>query len=216
MRRRLPSRIRALTVVTATVLALTLIYGSAPLMAANVRVTAERHGDTIDVNATALLRADAATAWQVLTDYDHYAEFIPNLRLSRIVARHGPVVTVEQTGDAMFWMFRIPVAIRYEVTESPPNRLQSRATGGSLRALASSYVLTTTESGMRLDYSGHIAPRFEVLGRIEQMAVRKNIEREFQALADEIERRSAVAAAHDSEPSRPTALTGTTGNSGNP
>lgn len=201
---------------TATVLAITLTYGSAPLLAASIGVTAQRHGDTIDVNATAFLETDAATAWQVLTDYDHYAEFIPNLRVSRVVARHGPVVTVEQTGDAMFWMFRIPIAIRYQVTESPPNRLQSRATGGSLRALASRYVLTTTESGMRLDYSGHIAPRFELLGRIEQMAVRKNIEREFQALADEIERRSAVRAAHDSEPSRHPALTGTTRNSGNP
>jgi carbon monoxide dehydrogenase subunit G len=197
----------------ATVLALALVAGSAPLLAANIRVTAERHGDMIDVNATALLRADAATAWRVLTDYDHYADFIPNLRVSRVVRRRGPVVTVEQTGDAVFWIFRMPIAIRYEVTESPPNRLQSRATGGSLRALASSYVLTTTESGMRLDYSGHIAPRFELLGRIEQTAVRKNIEREFQALADEIERRSAERAAQDSEPSRPTALTGTTANS---
>jgi hypothetical protein len=201
-------------VLTATVLALTLTYGSAPLLAASIRVTAQRHGDTIDVNATAFLETDAATAWQVLTDYDHYAEFIPNLRVSRVVARHGPVVTVEQSGDAMFWMFRIPIAIRYQVTESPPNRLQSRATGGSLRALASSYVLTTTQSGMRLDYSGHIAPRFDLLGRIEQMAVRKNIEREFQALADEIERRSAVSAARDSEPSPQTALTGTTAISG--
>jgi carbon monoxide dehydrogenase subunit G len=192
----------------ATVLALALVAGAAPLLAANIRVTAERHGDMIDVNATALLRADAATAWRVLTDYDHYADFIPNLRVSRVVARHGPVVTVEQTGDAVFWVFRMPVAIRYEVTESPPNRLQSRATGGSLRALASSYVLTTTQSGMRLDYSGHIAPRFELLGRIEQMAVRKNIEREFQALADEIERRSAAGADPASEPSPHKELTG--------
>jgi hypothetical protein len=216
MSREHPSRIRGLTVCTATVLALTLIYGSPPLLAASIRVTAQRHGDTIDVDATAFLDTDAATAWQVLTDYDHYAEFIPNLRVSRAVARHGPVVTVEQTGDAMFWMFRIPIAIRYQITESPPNRLQSRATGGSVRALASSYVLTSMGSGIRLDYSGHIVPRFDLLGRIQEMAMRKSIEREFQALADEIERRSAVRADHASEPSRPTALTGTTANSGNP
>jgi hypothetical protein len=136
------------------------------------------------------------------------------LRVSRVVARHGPVVTVEQTGDAMFWMFRIPIAIRYEVTESPPNRLQSRATGGSLRALASSYVLTSMGSGIRLDYSGHIAPRFDLLGRIQQTAIRNSVEREFQALADEIERRSAVGADPASQPSPQTALTGTTAISG--
>jgi ribosome-associated toxin RatA of RatAB toxin-antitoxin module len=182
--------------------ALTLMHGAAPAWAANISVTAQRRGDTIDVTATAMLRADAATAWRVLTDYDHYAEFIPNLRVSRVIARKGPVVTVEQAGNAALWMLRIPVAITYEVTESPPNRLRSRAIGGSLRALASSYLLTATESGVRLEYTGHIAPGFELLGRIEQMAVRHNIEREFQALADEIERRSIVTADHDSETSR--------------
>jgi ribosome-associated toxin RatA of RatAB toxin-antitoxin module len=198
---------RERTVFIATVLALMLIYGSAPAGAATIRVTAQRHDDTIDVNATALLKADPATAWQVLTDYDHYTDFIPNLHVSRVVARHGPVVTVEQTGDAVFWMFRTPVSISYEVTESPPDRLESRAIGGTVRALASSYVLTRTGSGVRLDYSGHIAPRFELPGHLEQIAVRKNIEREFQALADEIERRSAEGAEPASEQSRHAALT---------
>jgi ribosome-associated toxin RatA of RatAB toxin-antitoxin module len=176
----------------ATVVAFTLLDSAAPALAANISVTAQRHGDMIDVNATALLRADAATAWRVLTDYDHYAEFIPDLRVSRVVARNGPLVTVEQTGDAALWMLRIPIAVTYEVMESPPNRLQSHAIGGSLRALASSYVLTATQCGVRLKYSGQIAPGFELFSRIKQIAVRKNIERDFQALADEIERRSAV------------------------
>ena len=30
---------------------------------------------------------------------------------------------VEQSGDAVLWMFKMPVAITYEVTESPPDRL---------------------------------------------------------------------------------------------
>src|SRR5438105_10685113 len=99
-RRDYPAR----ALVLASVFALTLIAGAAPALAAKISVTAQRRGDTIDVNATALLKADAATAWRVLTDYDHYAEFIPNLRVSRVVARHGSLVTVEQAGDALLLM----------------------------------------------------------------------------------------------------------------
>jgi hypothetical protein len=43
-----------------------------------------------------------------------------------------------------------------------------------------------------LEYAGRIATGFELFGPIEQLAVEENIARQFQALADAIEQRSAV------------------------
>jgi len=166
--------------------------------AATITVNAERRGDTIDIQATAVLKADATTAWHVLTDYDRYAEFIPDLRSSRIVSRRGATVTVEQSGDAALWQLRIPIAITFEITEAPPDQLHSRAVAGSLRTLASSYSLTATTGGMRLDYVGHIAPGWEIFGQVEQAVVLQNIARQFQALADEIERAGNASQGHRS------------------
>jgi ribosome-associated toxin RatA of RatAB toxin-antitoxin module len=163
-----------------------------PVLPASISVTAERRGDTIDITASALLNAEAATAWRVLTDYDRYTQFIPNLHVSRVIARHGASVTVEQSGNAALWFFRKRVDVTYHVTESPPNTIHSRAIGGSLRALTSTYSLTPDKAGVRLDYVGHIAPGYEILGPIEQIAVRRNVESEFRALADEIERSSGT------------------------
>jgi ribosome-associated toxin RatA of RatAB toxin-antitoxin module len=193
---------RGRAVVLATVFAVGLWTPAEQVPAASITITAQRTGDAIDIQASALLKADTATAWRVLTDYDRYPEFIPDLRVSRVIARRGTIVTVEQSGDAALWLLRIPVDITYEITESPPNRVDSHAIGGSLRALASSYVLTPIELGARLDYSGHIAPGYQLLGRIEQIAVRRNVARQFRALADEIERRSAGAAAQSAGASR--------------
>jgi ribosome-associated toxin RatA of RatAB toxin-antitoxin module len=197
-----PAHYRGRAVVLAMVFAVALSMTSEQVAAASISITAQRTGDTIDIKASALLKADTATAWRVLTDYDRYPEFIPDLRVSRVIARRGAIVTVEQSGDATLWMFRIPVDITYEITESPPNRLHSHAIAGSLRALESSYVLTPTELGARLDYSGHIASGYQLLGRIEQIAVRRNVARQFQALADEIERRSAGDTAQSAGASR--------------
>ena len=158
--------------------------------AATVAVSTERRGDGIEIQASALLEADAATAWLVLTDYDRYVEFIPDLRESRVVSRHGATVTVEQSGDAMLWLLRLPLRMTFEITEIPPHRLESRAVSGSLRALRSRYVLVPSASGVRLDYVGLIAPGYELFGPIEQVVVEQNVARQFQALADEIERRS--------------------------
>jgi ribosome-associated toxin RatA of RatAB toxin-antitoxin module len=164
-----------------------------PVAAAGITFSTERRGDAIDIRASALLRADPATAWRVLTDYGRYAEFIPDLRESRVVARDGAKVTVEQSGDAVLWLLKIPLEITFEITESPPRSVRSQAVAGSLRALASSYVLTPVAHGVRLDYEGRVAPGFELFGAIEEMAARHNVARQFQALADEIERSSETA-----------------------
>jgi len=181
----------------AAALAVALAVAAAqPAGAAAIAIHTQRDGDTIDIHATVLLNADAATAWRVLTDYNRYTEFIPDLRFSRILARRGATVTVEQSGDATLWLFRMPLDITFEINEISPDRLQSRAVAGSLRALTSSYALTPTAPGTRLDYAGRIAPGFEIFGHIEQTVVERNVARQFQALADEIERQGAATRSH--------------------
>ena len=175
------------------VIALALAFAAQPAAAATIAIDAERRGETIEIHAGAELKADAATAWRVLTDYDRYPEFIPDLRVSRVVARQGATVTVEQSGDATLWLLRMPLDITFEIHESPPNALQSHSVSGTLRALASSYALTQTASGVRLDYTGRVVPGFALFGYLEEMAVQRNVARQFQALADEIERQSAAS-----------------------
>jgi carbon monoxide dehydrogenase subunit G len=172
------------------------MVAATPLAAATITVKVVRSFEVIDVQASTTVQADAATAWRVLTDYDRYIEFIPDLHRSHVVARSGSKVTVEQSGFAVIWLLKMPVQMTFEVDENPPNGLQSRSVAGSLRSLASSYTLTPVPSGTRLDYLGHVALGFELFGRIEQATVEHNIARQFQALADEIERQGELARAH--------------------
>jgi ribosome-associated toxin RatA of RatAB toxin-antitoxin module len=162
-------------------------------VAATINFDAERLGGAIEIKASAVLKADAATAWCVLTDYGRYADFIPDLRASRVLARRGATVTVEESGDATLGLLRMSLDVTFEITELAPNSLRSRAVAGSLRSLASSYELTPVATGVRLDYRGRVEPGFELLGPIEQLAAERNIARQFRALADEIERRSTEA-----------------------
>jgi ribosome-associated toxin RatA of RatAB toxin-antitoxin module len=185
-----------MSVAVALALLLTVVVAQAAAFAATITVDSERRGDAIHIRASAVLNADTVTAWQELTDYGRYPEFIPDLRTSRVVARRGATVTVEQSGDAALWLFKWPLDITFEINELPPNGLRSQAVAGSLRALASSYTLTTVASGVRLDYDGDIAPGFEFFGDFEQIAVRQNAARQFQALADEIERKGTANHGH--------------------
>jgi hypothetical protein len=162
-----------------------------PARAGPVSIETTRDGNAIDIHASAVLNADAGTAWRVLTDYDHYTDFVPGLRLSRVVARRGEVVTVQQSGAAAFWLFELPLDITFEIQEVPPHVLLSRAVAGSLRGLTSRYALTPVPHGTRLDYVGRVVPGFELPGRLEQAALEQSVGRQFQALTDEIERQGA-------------------------
>lgn len=48
----------------------------------DVRVERNANGFTVDMLAHAPVRP--ALAWEVLTDFDHMADFVPNLRTSRV------------------------------------------------------------------------------------------------------------------------------------
>lgn len=179
-------------IVGAAVLAGAIVLAALPpaAPAAATAVESRRDGDVVHIEARALLDADMATAWRVLTDYERYVEFIPDLRVCRVVARNGSTVTVEQSGDAS-WLFKWPLDITFEIVESPPNRLQSRAVAGSLRSLVSHYELSADGSMTRLHYDGDIDVGWVLFGRLEQAAVQRNVARQFAALADEIERQAS-------------------------
>ena len=168
-------------------LLLTLLAQSAT--PATITVDVASHADTIEVKASALLDADADSAWRVLTDYERYVDFVPGLHESRIVARKGATVTVEQSGDVVLWLLQMPLDVTFEITESAPTRLDSRVVAGDLRALDSHYALAREGDRVRLEYVGKLDSGFVLFGPLEGLAVKENIARRFQALADEIERR---------------------------
>ena len=68
--------------------------------AADVVVAAQRDGDVLLIEASAEFEGTVAQTWQVLTDYDNLAKFVPNLTLSRVTARSVEGITVEQKGEA--------------------------------------------------------------------------------------------------------------------
>jgi hypothetical protein len=156
-----------------------------------VDVHVERRGDALVIAASAELAADPATAWAVLTDYARYRNFIPGIEASRVVARRGRAVVVEQFDEVALWFLHMPVRVVYQIDEFPPARLQSRASAPSFPPLSSTFLLERTDAGVRLEYVGHVGPGLPLLGRLEQPAFQRAAVRDFKALANEIERRSA-------------------------
>jgi carbon monoxide dehydrogenase subunit G len=158
-----------------------------------IAIEVVREGEFVSVRASAELKADPRIAWEVLTDYDHLAEFIPDLRSSRVLRRDAGGVLVEQKGEFGFLFFRQPIEVTMAVSEQPPRRIAARAVAGNMKDMEGSYELQASEAGVRLGYSGRFVPDFFLPPLIGLPIVRRSMERRFRAMVEEIERRDALA-----------------------
>jgi ribosome-associated toxin RatA of RatAB toxin-antitoxin module len=168
--------------------------------AAEVVVHASRQGDVLHVEASAEFEADVRKTWQVLTDYEHLPDFIPGMHLSRVVARDGDGLVVEQNGEARLLFFSYPIRVRLAVEEIPYTRINARAVAGNFRQMVGVYYLSAGGRHVTLRYSGRMIPDFFVPPLIGTLVLRRNVERQFGALVDEIVRRQQVPPPASSRP----------------
>jgi carbon monoxide dehydrogenase subunit G len=173
----------------AAILALHVLVAGA---ADDLSVDVDRNGRSFAVRAEATVAAPLATVWEVLTDYDNLARFIPGLSRSVVQLRAANRVLVEQKGEARFLVFSYPIDVLLEVQESPSASITSRGVGGNLRHMSGRYELQGANGGIRLRYTGAFEPDFELPPIIGTLAVRTMVEEQFAAMVAEIERRAAL------------------------
>jgi carbon monoxide dehydrogenase subunit G len=164
--------------------------------AEDLAVEAERRGEAIEVRARARLAASPSTAWQVLSDYESLPRFIPGIARSVVRERQGQRLVLEQSGEARYFFFSVPIEVRLEVNESPPQWIAARALGGNVRQMTSRYELVASgPASVWLRYSALIEPGFPLVPIVGMAALRAHAEEQFAAMAAEIERRAAAAMA---------------------
>lgn len=163
-----------------------------------INIETSGQADLVSVKVSAEMQVDTRTVWKVITDYDHLAEFVPDIRSSRVVQRDGDSLVVEQTGKFSFLFFQQTVDVKLAVVESPPLRIVARAVGGNLKEMEGIYELESLPAGVvRLSYAGRMVPEFSIPPLIGRMAVRRVLVKQFTAMVKEIVRRDALARVAD-------------------
>jgi len=156
-------------------------------------VWARREGDAVVLEAQAQVKAQARLAWEVVTGYDHYAEFVPGLDSSHVLMRVGDTAIVEQRGRLGLFPFHFPLQVRLMVTETPFERVNSYAISGNVKEMTGTYELIPEGTMLRFLYSGRVVPASQLPPFIGVAAVRHAVEAQFTALIREVQRREALA-----------------------
>jgi ribosome-associated toxin RatA of RatAB toxin-antitoxin module len=179
--------------------AASLALAAEPAVAPEIRFSAEGQGEFVIVSASVELSVERRIAWEVLSDYDHYAEFIPDMRLSRVIWRSEDGMVVEQKGEVGFLIFRQTLDVTTAVIETPQRRIVSRLLTGNLKDMSGTYELFDAPGGVQLVHTGRFVPDFILPPFVGIIAVRQALERQFTAMVREIIRRGENSRAPSSD-----------------
>lgn len=176
-----------------------LALGLGPALAADAvdpeEVVADRREGIYYASLSLQAAVPPALALEVLTDFDHMAEFVPNLTASRILSHTGNVYRIAQQGRASFGPLGFRFDSERQVDVQADGRLLSKALSGSPKYLRSELRVQGAGAGSRLDYRIEMIPDHWVPAVLGVSFMRHELAEQFTALLREMERRQKARAA---------------------
>ena len=129
-------------------------------------------------------------AWDVLTDFDHMAEFVPNVESSRFVSREGHIAHVAQAGRLDFGPFTFRFESERRIEMHPAEGLiLARAIAGTTKHMQSEMRLMASGQGTELSYRVEMIPDRWIPSSVGVSFMRHELDEKFSAIDREMVRR---------------------------
>lgn len=169
-------------------LATALACPAAPAPIRDIRVVQE--GSTYVCDVDMLVAVPQSVAWSVLTDFDHMAQWVPNVRSSRVLQREGAAITVEQRGVVKLGIAGFPYATERRIELHAPAAIHATQTKGSLQRVESLMLLEPDGAGTHLTYHLELVPSRLAGAVLSTRNLEQELAEQFGAIIGEMLRRN--------------------------
>jgi hypothetical protein len=161
----------------------------------DILVRVQQAGAEIVVNVDCPVRAPVPIVWDVLTDYDHMAEFVSSLQFSGIERRTNNVLTVRQIGKIARGLFTFSFDNVREIELVPFAEIRSRLVSGDLKASAFTTRIVDAHGLVHVVNSGRYTPNVWVPPLVGPVLIEGETRRQYGEIRTEILRRAGRYAA---------------------
>lgn len=128
-----------------------------------VEVKTERlEGRQRQISASIKLPYSVEQVWQVLTDYDALADFIPNLAKSRRLPHPAGGIRLEQVGVQQILFLDFSARVVLDMAENFPREIRFSMVEGDFKAFSGTWQLETWPdpgTGTKLTYTVLVCPK---------------------------------------------------------
>lgn len=149
-------------------------------------------GETVTVDLVMPVEAAREQVWAVLTDFAHMANFVVNVRESKILSSQGDLLMVSQRGTASYGPVSFPFESTREIRLTPWDSIQSRMISGNMRKMAGLTQLFDDGTGTRVVYHADSIPGVWIPPLVGKTFIAHEMREQFQQMRDEIMRRKQL------------------------
>ena len=171
---------------------LALLLAGAPLAhaAGPIELQVEREGSLLKVTATIVAEAPADLCYAVISDFDRLADFIPDLKSSRIVSGPRQPLRLRQVGETRGGFSRYSIDVTLALTVDPPREISFTRVDGNLEKMEGRWRVHGDTGRCTIDYRADLQPAFWVPPVLGPMIMRQQVEAQLEGLKAEIDRRA--------------------------
>ena len=127
--------------------------------------------------------------WEVITDYNSLPDFIPDLKVSRVMERRDNEIILYQEGESGFLVFRFRVDVTVKIVEHHHRSIEFTKVDGDFDFFEGEWRIEPLSSNETLIvYTLAAKPKFYAPGWVVRAMMKRDIPRRMNALRERIER----------------------------
>lgn len=158
----------------------------------DIIVNVRKEGPEVAVDVDCPVDAPRHLVWDVLTDYEHMAQFVSNIAYSGIDARTDNVLRVHQKGKVSRGILSMSFDNVREVELVPHREIRSRMIKGDMKASAFTTSIVDVGGRIHIVNVGRYEPNLWIPPVIGPALIRAETQKQFGEIRAEILRRNAL------------------------
>ena len=182
-----------------------LFDGPVDLLPREQRVTLRRGevillGEKGNYTCRILTDSNIESAWQVLTDYENFAEFLPGVASSTLIEQNGDRKIFEQINKVKTLVFSIEARLQIANTETYPEQIAFEAVDGDIKSLKGKWTLepvspypSAPPDQVLLTHTVMVEPNKSLSDEIFYKIYENRLQETVAAIKQEVEKRSVQA-----------------------
>jgi hypothetical protein len=151
-------------------------------------------GENVSVDLSLVVPATRQETWAVLTDFEHMAEFVSNLKESKVLAASGDTLKIFQRGSASYGPVKFPFESTREMRLVQFDKIQSHLISGNMRKMEGTTQLFDEGGQTRIVYHGDSVPGVWIPPLVGKIFIEHETHEQFREMRNEIIRRKQASA----------------------
>lgn len=155
----------------------------------DIKIKVQIAGENVIVDLSLVAPATREEVWAVLTDFEHMADFVSNLKESKVVSASGDMLIIFQSGSATYGPIRFPFESTREIRLARLGKIQSHMISGNMRKMEGTTQLSDEGEKTRIVYHTDTIPGVWIPPIVGKIFIEHETREQFQEMRNEIIRR---------------------------